>query len=38
MNTTFGQKYDEEDDFEEPEMANHKPVCYYVMNNALQEI
>ncbi|MCI55216.1 hypothetical protein A2U01_0076466, partial [Trifolium medium] len=24
---------DEDDDFEEPEMANHKPVCYYVMNN-----
>ncbi|MCH79898.1 hypothetical protein A2U01_0000659 [Trifolium medium] len=28
---------DEEDDFEEPEMANHKPVCYYVMNNGYVE-
>ncbi|MCH87192.1 hypothetical protein A2U01_0008058 [Trifolium medium] len=28
---------DEEDDFEEPEMANHKPVCYYVMNNGCVE-
>ncbi|MCI30453.1 hypothetical protein A2U01_0051662, partial [Trifolium medium] len=28
---------DEKDDFEEPEMANHKPMCYYVMNNGCME-
>jgi hypothetical protein len=28
---------DEEDDFEGSEMANHKPVCYYVMGNGCVE-
>jgi hypothetical protein len=28
---------DEEDDFEDSDMANHKPVCYYVMGNGCVE-
>ncbi|MCI42405.1 hypothetical protein A2U01_0063642, partial [Trifolium medium] len=28
---------DGEDDFDEPEMAYYKPVCYYVMNNGCVE-